>query len=129
MAEAELKILLNPIDKYVGSRVRMRRLMVRMSQEKLGEHLGLTFKQVQKYEKGMNRTSASRIVHIAEILGTTPEWLFEGVPKVGGSEPFRAGEEIKLSNTETEFLISFRKASPMAQVSMVNILKATAKGE
>ena len=53
----------NPVDKYVGSRVRMRRIMLGMSQEKLGEALGLTFQQVQKYEKGTNRVGASRIQH------------------------------------------------------------------
>ena len=51
----------NPVDKHVGSRVRMRRIMLGMSQEKLGEALGLTFQQVQKYEKGTNRVGASRI--------------------------------------------------------------------
>ena len=51
----------NPIDKHVGSRVRMRRMMLAMSQEKLGDALGLTFQQVQKYEKGTNRIGASRL--------------------------------------------------------------------
>jgi transcriptional regulator with XRE-family HTH domain len=57
----------NPVDKHVGSRVRMRRLMLDMSQEKLGSALGLTFQQVQKYEKGTNRIGASRLQHISEI--------------------------------------------------------------
>ena len=56
----------NPIDKHVGSRVRMRRIMLGMSQEKLGEALGLTFQQIQKYEKGTNRVGASRLQQIAE---------------------------------------------------------------
>lgn len=58
----------NPIDKYVGSRVRMRRIMLGMSQEKLGEALGLTFQQVQKYEKGGNRVTAARLREIANAL-------------------------------------------------------------
>ena len=58
----------NPIDKHVGSRVRMRRMMLGMSQEKLGAGLGLTFQQVQKYEKGTNRISASRLQQSAGIL-------------------------------------------------------------
>ena len=57
----------NPVDKHVGSRVRMRRLMLDMSQEKLGSALGLTFQQVQKYEKGTNRIGASRLQHISEF--------------------------------------------------------------
>ncbi|HSZ97903.1 MAG TPA: helix-turn-helix transcriptional regulator [Bradyrhizobium sp.] len=70
----------NPVDKYVGSRVRMRRIMLGMSQEKLGEALGLTFQQVQKYEKGTNRVGASRIQQIAEILQVPVSFLFEGGP-------------------------------------------------
>ena len=70
----------NPVDKYVGSRVRMRRIMLGMSQEKLGEALGLTFQQVQKYEKGPNRVGASRIQQIAEILQIPVSFLFEGGP-------------------------------------------------
>ena len=70
----------NPVDKYVGSRVRMRRIMLGMSQEKLGEALGLTFQQIQKYEKGTNRVGASRIQQIAEILQVPVSFLFEGGP-------------------------------------------------
>lgn len=68
----------NTIDKHVGSRVRMRRMMLNMSQEKLGDALGLTFQQVQKYEKGTNRIGASRLHHIAHILQVTPEFFFDG---------------------------------------------------
>ena len=70
----------NPVDKYVGSRVRMRRIMLGMSQEKLGEALGLTFQQVQKYEKGTNRVGASRMQQISEILQVPVSFLFEGGP-------------------------------------------------
>ena len=70
----------NPVDRYVGSRVRMRRIMLGMSQEKLGDALGLTFQQVQKYEKGTNRVGASRIQQISEILRVPVSFLFEGVP-------------------------------------------------
>src|ERR1700754_95729 len=70
----------NPIDKYVGSRVRMRRIMLGMSQEKLGEALGLTFQQIQKYEKGTNRVGASRIQQISEILQVPVSFLFAGGP-------------------------------------------------
>ncbi|HYC17579.1 MAG TPA: helix-turn-helix domain-containing protein [Pseudolabrys sp.] len=68
----------NPTDKYVGSRVRMRRLMLGMSQEKLGEKLGLTFQQVQKYEKGTNRIGASRLQHISQILKVPVSFFFDG---------------------------------------------------
>ncbi len=70
----------NPVDKYVGSRVRMRRIMLGMSQEKLGDALGLTFQQIQKYEKGTNRVGASRIQQIAQILQVPVSFLFDGGP-------------------------------------------------
>src|SRR5690348_9526976 len=70
----------NPVDKYVGSRMRMRRIMLGMSQEKLGEALGLTFQQIQKYEKGTNRVGASRIQQISEALQVPVSFLFEGGP-------------------------------------------------
>ena len=73
----------NPIDKHVGSRVRMRRMMVGMSQEKLGESLGITFQQIQKYEKGTNRIGASRLQQISVVLGVPVAFFFEGVPTVG----------------------------------------------
>lgn len=70
----------NPIDKHVGSRVRMRRMMLAMSQEKLGDALGLTFQQVQKYEKGTNRIGASRLQQISNTLQVPVAFFFEGAP-------------------------------------------------
>jgi len=70
----------NPIDQHVGSRVRMRRMMLAMGQQALGAALGLTFQQVQKYEKGTNRVGASRIQQIAEILQVPVSFLFDGGP-------------------------------------------------
>ena len=74
----------NPTDRYVGARVRMRRLMFDMSQTRLGDALGLTFQQVQKYEKGTNRIGASRLQHIAHILQVPVAFFFEGAPSAGG---------------------------------------------
>ena len=71
----------NPVDKHVGNRVRMRRMTIGMSQEKLGNALGLTFQQVQKYEKGTNRISASRLHRLASILQVTVPFFFEGAPQ------------------------------------------------
>jgi len=73
----------NPVDKHVGARVRMRRMMLSMSQEKLGDALGLTFQQVQKYEKGTNRIGASRLQHISTILQVPVAFFFENAPVVG----------------------------------------------
>lgn len=76
----------NPIDKHVGSRVRMRRMMVGMSQEKLGESLGITFQQIQKYEKGTNRIGASRLQQISIVLGVPVAFFFEGAPTLVPNE-------------------------------------------
>jgi transcriptional regulator with XRE-family HTH domain len=76
----------NPIDKHVGSRVRMRRMMLQMSQEKLGEALGLTFQQVQKYEKGTNRIGASRMQQIAQVLQVPVSFFFEDAPGVSAPD-------------------------------------------
>ena len=74
----------NPIDKHVGSRVRMRRMMLAMSQEKLGDALGLTFQQVQKYEKGTNRIGASRLQQISHILQVPVSFFFDDAPIIAG---------------------------------------------
>ena len=71
---------INSTDKHVGARVRMRRLMLDMSQSQLGNALGLTFQQVQKYEKGSNRIGASRLRHISQILQVPVPFFFEGAP-------------------------------------------------
>ena len=67
----------NPIDKHVGSRVRMRRVLIGMSQEKLGEALGLTFQQVQKYERGANRVGSSRLFDLSRVLDVAVAYFFE----------------------------------------------------
>jgi transcriptional regulator with XRE-family HTH domain len=82
----------NPIDKHVGSRVRMRRMMLSMSQEKLGDALGLTFQQVQKYEKGTNRIGASRLQQISNILQVPVSFFFEGAPHLPGERHSGLGE-------------------------------------
>ena len=91
MKQAPFKKATNPVDKYVGSRIRMRRLMLGMTQEKLGDALGLTFQQVQKYEKGMNRIGASRLQHISHILQIPVPFFFEGAPHLPG-QPAAIGE-------------------------------------
>jgi transcriptional regulator with XRE-family HTH domain len=96
----------NPTDKYVGSRVRMRRLMLGMSQEKLGERLGLTFQQVQKYEKGTNRIGASRLQHISQILKVPVSFFFEGV-----SGPAKQGEDGSSKAPVADYVSEFLSSS------------------
>lgn len=71
----------DPIDKYVGSRVRMRRIALGMSQTQLANQVGVTFQQIQKYEKGTNRVSASRLQQFCEALDVPVHFFFEGAPK------------------------------------------------
>lgn len=70
----------NPVDAHVGSRLRLRRTLLGMSQEKLGEAVGLTFQQIQKYEKGANRVGASRLFQFARILDVPPAFFFDDMP-------------------------------------------------
>ncbi|MGD2024942.1 MAG: helix-turn-helix domain-containing protein [Methyloceanibacter sp.] len=96
----------NPIDAHVGSRVRLRRMLMGMSQERLGESMGLTFQQVQKYEKGANRIGASRLHHIAKILDVPVGYFFDEAPVVEErsttpclSEPESEGFILEFLNT------------------------------
>lgn len=78
----------NSMDVHVGSRVRLRRMLLGMSQEKLGEQLGLTFQQVQKYEKGINRIGAGRLHELARVLGVPVGFFYDEVP---GGAPAASG--------------------------------------
>jgi transcriptional regulator with XRE-family HTH domain len=81
----------NTMDLHVGSRVRLRRMMLGMSQEKLGEQMALTFQQIQKYERGINRISASRLFDLAKVLEVPVQFFFEEAPAAaadfGGGQP------------------------------------------
>jgi len=94
----------NSIDKYVGSRIRMQRLLLGMSQEKLAGAIGLTFQQVQKYEKGVNRVGASRLHQISAVLRVTPAFFFEGSPAMPGEK--RTSAMAPLPDYIAEFLAS-----------------------
>jgi transcriptional regulator with XRE-family HTH domain len=95
----------NDVDRHVGSRVRMRRMLIGMSQEKLGDALGLTFQQVQKYEKGTNRISASRLQQIAQVLGVTIDFLYgetaNGDMQGGFAEPASGGYDAELLTADS----------------------------
>jgi len=92
----------DPTDKHVGSRVRMRRMMLGMSQEKLGDALGLTFQQIQKYEKGTNRISASRLQQAAHMLQVPISFFFDSGPEIDGKQ---IGEQsVPSPNYVTAFL-------------------------
>ena len=94
----------DPIDRHVGSRVRMQRILMNMSQEKLGEALGITFQQVQKYEKGANRIGASRLQQISKTLNVPPSFFFEGAPTSGPPPQASGFSEESSSQYVVDFL-------------------------
>jgi transcriptional regulator with XRE-family HTH domain len=95
----------NPVDQYVGARIRMRRIMLGMSQEKLGDAIGLTFQQIQKYEKGINRIGASRLQEVGHVLNVPVEFFFEGAPALlGPGQQIRGFREPEPMDYVTEFL-------------------------
>ena len=96
----------NPIDVHVGNRVRMRRMLVGMSQEKLGHALGLTFQQVQKYEKGANRVSASRLHQMASTLGVPIQFFFDDMPITSHSNSASGMAESENAGVLMDFLNS-----------------------
>ncbi|WP_028032067.1 helix-turn-helix domain-containing protein [Chelativorans sp. J32] len=101
----------NPIDVHVGSRIRLRRNMLGISQERLGESLGITFQQIQKYEKGTNRVGASRLQAIASILNAPVSFFFEGAP--GEEREAVAG----LSEEGTAYVADFLNSSEGIQLN------------
>jgi transcriptional regulator with XRE-family HTH domain len=109
------------IDKYVGARIRARRVMFSMSQSVLAEQLGLTFQQVQKYEKGANRVGASRLQHIAEILKVPVSFFFEGAPRLP-----RAKRSTSESNAPSFNLVDQFLATPegMSLVKAFSAIKS-----
>jgi transcriptional regulator with XRE-family HTH domain len=96
----------NLIDRHVGSRLRMRRVLMGMSQEKLGDHLGVTFQQVQKYEKGMNRIGASRLQNASRALEVPVEFFFRDAPQFEANEPSTNSSGAADSNFVADFLSS-----------------------
>ena len=126
----------NPIDAQVGNRVRLRRMLVGMSQEKLGEMLGLTFQQVQKYEKGVNRIGAGRLYQVAHILGVPVSYFYEDVTE-------RPGENLPANNHASppvmEFLSSgeglqlalafMRIKEPRVRKRVIDLVKTLAEGD
>jgi transcriptional regulator with XRE-family HTH domain len=128
----------NPIDIHVGSRIRLRRTMIGMSQEKLGESLGITFQQIQKYEKGTNRVGASRLQNISSILNVPVSFFFEDAPGHDG-EPARGLSEAPGPGYVVDFLSSseglqlnrafVRIEDPKVRRKLIELAKALATDE
>jgi transcriptional regulator with XRE-family HTH domain len=101
----------NPVDVHVGARIRLRRNMIGLSQEKLGESLGITFQQIQKYEKGMNRVGASRLQAIGNILNVPVTFFFDDMP--GQSDKPKGFDE----ESETTYVVGFLNSSEGIQLA------------
>lgn len=124
------------IDKEIGSRVRMRRISIGMSQEKLGDLLGLTFQQVQKYEKGTNRISVGRLVDIARILGVDIHFFFNGIKSVKSEGGFAEEEgppylsEVMSTPEGLQLIRSFTAIkNPKVRKSIVQLVSTLAAQE
>ena len=102
----------NPIDVHVGSRIRLRRNMLGLSQEKLGENLGITFQQIQKYEKGTNRVGASRLQAISSILSVPVAFFFEDAPEQTGQQNGGFAED-----NETTYVVDFLQTNEGVQLT------------
>ncbi len=125
----------NPIDVHVGSRIRLRRNMLGLSQEKLGENLGITFQQIQKYEKGTNRVGASRLQAISAILSVPVSFFFEDAPGSGapGQPGFAEDNEASYvvdflnSNEGVQLTRAFTKISdPKVRRKIIDLVKSLA---
>lgn len=112
----------NPIDIHVGSRVRLRRNMLGMSQEKLGESLGITFQQIQKYEKGTNRVGASRLQAISTILSVPVSFFFEDAP---GHET--GGNRGLAEDSSTTYVVDFLNSAEGLQLNRAFVKIADAR--
>jgi transcriptional regulator with XRE-family HTH domain len=116
---------LMPMDKHVGARVRMRRMELGMSQATLGIRLGLTFQQVQKYEKGWNRIGASRLSQIAEILEVPVSWFFEGGEFAKQANAAQGEDPIAMLSTSDGMCIAkcWHKLKPKARRALANLVQ------
>lgn len=128
----------NPIDVHVGSRIRLRRNMLGFSQEKLGENLGITFQQIQKYEKGTNRVGASRLQAISTILSAPVSFFFEDAPGSGEAGQGGFAEENDAtyvvdflnSNEGVQLTRAFTRISdPKVRRKIIDLVKSLADGE
>ena len=127
------KLARDPVDAHVGGQVKMRRGLVGMSQTELGSQLGITFQQVQKYEKGINRIGASRLYHISESLGVPVQYFFDGIEEGSRATNGHLGETEKYdafmrSPPGIELCRSFVKiGDPVVRSRMMKLIKSVSE--
>jgi transcriptional regulator with XRE-family HTH domain len=99
---------LNPVNIHVGRRIRQQRLVLGISQEKLGEAAGVSFQQIQKYERGVNRCAGECLVHIAKTLGVSPGWFYDDAPGVVKTSPSPIAQEVAAFMASTDGVVIAR---------------------
>lgn len=121
----------DPIDVHVGARVRTRRLLIGMNQETLAKALGLTFQQVQKYEGGTNRVSASRLQEIADVLSVKVGYFYEGLPSGDTTDPTEAAARSRMQRPEAIELIRsyYTIADQECRRQLLEMVKAVAQSQ
>ena len=130
----------NPVDKHVGSRIRMRRTLLGMSQEKLGDAVALTFQQIQKYEKGANRVGASRLYQFSRLLNVPPAFFFDEMSADVANAPIIPGglaeeavpfEHDPVAKRETLEMVRsyYRIQDPVVRKRIFEMIKAIASLE
>jgi transcriptional regulator with XRE-family HTH domain len=105
-----------PVDIHVGQKIRTRRNLLGLSQTELADAAGITFQQVQKYEKGSNRVGAGRLQQFSEALGVPPSYFFEGLPTVGKKQP--APQEGELSESAIVSFLGTREGAALVRAFM-----------
>jgi len=137
----------SPIDAHVGSRIRLRRTLMGMSQERLGEALGLTFQQIQKYERGVNRVGASRLFDLSRVLDVPIAFFFDDMPEplaglhgtyqttraTGGfaeqQDGFGADESINRRETLELIRAYYRIVDPSVRKRVFDLIKSMSPGD
>jgi transcriptional regulator with XRE-family HTH domain len=128
----ELRTGPDPVDIHVGARIRLRRRALRVSQESLAGALGITFQQVQKYERGANRVSASKLHAIADVLGAPVAWFFDGLPSatadVAGESPQdRAVRAVSLEPEARRLLLLWQDLGEVQRMGLLHLAELLAE--
>lgn len=126
------KVAFNEVEVHIGRRIRLRRIELGLSQEAVAERLGLTFQQLQKYEKGVNGARGSRMLHLAKALDVQPGYFFEGLPGVDGKQSDRDTtmiERMALSTAGADVARAFLKLSLRSRVALRTVAEALVAAE
>ena len=127
MDKEKIALTASEVDRLVGDRIRRRRILMGLTQDQLGEALGISYQQIQKYETGANRVSAGRLYLIGECLEVSPGWFFDPVKSDASSDDF---DELGSSRLLMEFVRSFARIEDERVKSLlVSLVKAMADGD